>query len=120
MLKKNEQIYNTVGRPLLEKYITLSVSQREVLEQIFAKTAYPTNSTLKKLAEKLGLTQVKVYNWFRCERMRVRYGKCQETDDFGEFVGVHSVQVESQDSGRLFHYVVLSCTPNTLDASISQ
>lgn len=72
----------------------ISASQRDVLEQIFAKTAYPKRSTIQKLAEKLELGKGGVYNWFTRERFRVRQGKYQEShDDLGEFAGIYSVQV---------------------------
>ena len=63
------------------------------MEKFFTKNAYPPRFTIQKLAEKLRLNERKVYTWFSFERMRVRYGKCQETQDIGEFVGLHIVQV---------------------------
>ena len=58
------------------------------MKQNFAKDIYPTRSEKRKLAEKLGLSESQVYNWFGLERMRVRRGKCPETLGIGELVGL--------------------------------
>ena len=63
------------------------------MEKIFAKNAYPEKFMIKEIAEKIGVTERKVYNWFRRERMSVRRGKCQKTKSIGEFVWIHSAQV---------------------------
>ena len=46
------------------------------------------------MAEKTGLDEGTVYNWFNCKRKQVRYGECLEkTQSIGEFVCLHSVLV---------------------------
>ena len=87
------QIFNTVGRLLLEKIDTISASQRYVLEQMFAKEPYPTKSTKHEIAEELGIGGVKVYNWYRSERAKARLGKCQINQSVGEFVDIYSILV---------------------------
>ena len=70
----------------MERFHQVSVSQRDVLEQMFTKNAYPTRSTVSKVAEKLGLSEMKVYNWFRWKRYLARSGKYQETQSIGELL----------------------------------
>ena len=84
--KKNQWIFNTVGRALLQTFNAVSVSQRDHLEQLFAKDQYPTKSTIHEIAEELGMDERKVYNWFHWQRAKARSGKRQLTMEIGEFV----------------------------------
>ena len=86
-------VFNTVGRLLSEKYFPISASQKYVLEQFFAKNEYPSRSSLQNIAEKLGLGEKTVYNWFRCTRLRVRIGKCLQYQSIGEFFRMHTLLV---------------------------
>ena len=96
--EESEQVFNTVGRHLLENLATISASQRDVLEQQFAKDPYPKKSTVYKISEQLGLAGVKMYDWFRWERYKKSLGKSQKIQSNGEFVDihVHSVLVQSR------------------------
>ena len=90
MLKRSEQILNTAGRLSSKKFAPISASHKSIMAQFFANNAYPKKSTVQKIAHELGLDEGKVYNWFRYERRRVRYGKYKKTQSIGEFVCVHS------------------------------
>ena len=47
-----------------------SANEKSVLEQSFANDAYPTTDTVSNLSKTLGLSTIKLNNWFSYERTK--------------------------------------------------
>ena len=47
-----------------------SAIEKSVLKQSFADDAYPTTDTIRNLSKTLGLSTIKVINWFSYERTK--------------------------------------------------
>ena len=105
-LKKSKQIFNTVGRLLLQEIGIISAPQRDTLEELFAKDEYPTKSKIHEIAEKLGLGGETVNNWFRRKRAKARSGMSKKKQSIGEFVDIDEVLVSIKMVVHFFLFTI--------------
>ena len=49
--------------------------QKSLLKQSFKNYSFPNIATQRRIAEDLGITETKVFNWFAAERKKLKTGK---------------------------------------------
>ena len=76
----------TLGQHLSSKSTPIDASKLSTLKDNFEQNAYPTDATIHKLAEQLGLSVSRVRNWFTCHRQKVKLGRHSESSSIGEDV----------------------------------
>ena len=80
----------TAGPLLAKRFVRLSNYKKSVLQESFAKNAYPKNATLHELSNQLGLSKSKVQRWFCNHRQRGGRNDKHQTPSKGEdFPSVH-------------------------------
>ena len=69
----------------------MSDSQISVLLKSFAASAYPTKATLRRLGEKLRISESRVRTWFFNQRQKVKRGKHKQTLCTGRNICVYVI-----------------------------
>ena len=85
---KRIHVYTTIRRlsrlifqpaAIYEQLCSLREFQTSFLKASFQENPYPSGNTKRMIANNLGLSEKRVYVWFKNQRYRVRQGKGHDT-----------------------------------------
>ena len=83
------EVHTGIIQQIVNKHSRLHSKITSILETAFSQHCYLNQTTLKQLAEKSGIKEQKITNWFKKKREKMRHGTQEATQPIGEHMHVY-------------------------------